>query len=162
MNEHEVAIMRMELVTDPKQLCQKAKKVSKWSGQRIGHRLTKFVHWKELSCVGLAAPQVGILSRVFVLHDQKDFAIFVNPRIVEMGAMETEEIEGCLSIPGRLFKVKRSSTIIVKDAHRIKPFELDGWSARAYLHELDHLNGKLISDIGEEVPLETNTTPFTL
>ena len=112
------------------------------------------------TCSG-SAPQVGINSRVFVLNDGKDFAIFVNPRIIEVGVMEAEEIEGCLSIPDKQFLVKRPTHITVKDARRVKPFELEGWSARAWLHELDHLNGKLISDIGVEVSPE-ETAKFTL
>lgn len=158
MNEHEAAIMRMEIVTDTMPLRAKAKKVSKWSGERIGMKLIKFISWKEIPCIGLAAPQVGINSRVFVLNDGKDFAIFVNPRIVEIGVMESEEIEGCLSIPGKQFKVKRPTSITVKDARRVQPYELTGWSARAWLHELDHLNGKLISDIGVEVGPEEAAT----
>lgn len=146
-----MTIQRLEIITDPKLLCAKAQKVSKWSGDRLGHKLIKFIAFNGVECVGLAAPQVGINKRVFILFDGKEYAIFINPRIVEIGPMEATEIEGCLSIPGKQYRVTRPTSVMVKDAVRTKPFELTGWTARAWLHELDHLNGKLISDIGEEV-----------
>lgn len=153
-------IERLEIVTDEKQLRAKCKKVSKWSGERTGMKLVKYIAWKGIDCVGLSAPQLGMMERVFVMHDGKEFAIFVNPRIIEVGPIEDEQIEGCISVPGMQFKVKRPTTILVKDAVRIKPFELSGWSARVYLHELDHLNGRLISDIGEEVSEESLQKPL--
>lgn len=144
-------IPQLEIITDVKKLRQKARKVSKWSGVRTGTKMIKFVAWNEISCLGLAAPQVGIDKRVFILFDGNEFAIFVNPRIIEVGALESEEIEQCLSIPGASYKVRRPTSIVVKDAVRTKPFELTGWTARAWLHEFDHLSGKLICDIGEKV-----------
>ncbi len=146
-----IPVHRMELITDPSKLRAKARKVSKWSGMRLAKKLMQFLVYNDISCIGFAAPQAGINDRVFVLRDKAHYAAFVNPRIVEIGPQEREEVEGCLSIPGRLFVVKRPTTIVVKDAIRTKPFELEGISARAWLHELDHLNGKLISDIGVEV-----------
>lgn len=146
-----VPVERLELITDPKILARKAKKIGKWAGLRVGEKMMKFIVNKGLDCVGLSAPQLDIDKRVFVMFDKKDFAIFVNPRIVEIGPMEAEDIEGCLSIPGRKFKVKRPTSVIIKDAIRTQPVELTDWSARVWLHELDHLNGILISDIGVEV-----------
>jgi peptide deformylase len=144
-------VERLELITDPKVLARKAHKIGKWAGLRVGDKLMKFVVYKGLDCVGLAAPQIGIEKRVFVMFDKKDFAVFVNPRIVEIGPMQAEDIEGCLSIPGRKFKVVRPTSIVVKDAIRTNPVELTDWSARVWLHELDHLNGVLICNIGTEV-----------
>jgi len=151
-------VNRLSVVTDKSLLARKAKKVSKWAGERLGMKLIKFIASEGIECLGLAAPQVNIHERVFILFDGKQFAIFINPRIVSVGPMEDEEIEGCISIPGHQYKVRRPTTIVVKDAIRTKPFELSGWTARAWLHELDHLNGTLISDIGEEVVEESNQT----
>ena len=151
---------RLEIITEEKQLRAKGKKISKWAGERLGMKIVKFIHNNGIECVGLAAPQLGISERVFVIYDGKEYAIFVNPRIVEIGPMEDTQIEGCLSIPGRRFNVKRSTSIVVKDAVRIKPLELTGWTARVYLHELDHLNGLLISDIGTEVTEESPQKPL--
>lgn len=146
-------IERTEVITDLKALRAKAQKVSKWAGDRLGHKLVKFIAFKGLSCYGLAAPQIGINKRVFVLFDGKEFAIFINPRVISTGPIEEDGVEACLSIPGKSYKVKRPTSIIVKDAVRITPFELTGLTARVWLHELGHLNGVLISDIGigEEV-----------
>jgi len=142
---------RLEIITDEKLLRRRSKKVAKWKGERIGRKILEFIGSKGITCVGLAASQLGIYERVFILVDNKEAAIFINPRIVEVGPLEDEQIEGCLSIPGRHFTVKRPTSITVKDAVRTTPFELEGWVARAWLHELDHLNGKLISQIGTEV-----------
>lgn len=144
-------IDRLEITTDVPLLRRRSKKISKWGGERTGKKILKFIGTKGITCVGLAASQLGIYERVFILIDKEEAAIFVNPRIVSIGALEDEQVEGCLSMPGRHYKVKRPTSITVKDAVRTKPFELEGWVARAWLHELDHLNGRLISDIGVEV-----------
>ena len=152
-----IPIERMKIITDEQKLRGNAKKTNKHKGIRVGMKLIKFIAANDIKCIGLAAPQVGISERVFVLFDGSEFAIFVNPRITQVGAMEEENIEGCLSLPGRQFKVTRPTSVFVKDAVRTKPFELTGLTARAWLHELDHLKGKLISDIGEEVFDEETT-----
>ena len=144
-------IDRLTIITDEQLLRRRSKKISKWRGGRIGRQLLKFIGAKGIVCIGLAASQVGIYERVFIVIDKEEAAIFVNPRVVEIGAMEEEQVEGCLSIPGKHYKVMRPTSIMVKDAVRTKPFELTGWMARAWLHELDHLNGRLISDVGTEV-----------
>lgn len=153
------AIHRLELITDLGKLRAKAKKVSKWKGIRTGKKLMQFIVRNSVECVGLAAPQLGLDERVFVLWDKKDYAVFINPRIIELGAIEEEGVEGCLSIPGKAYKVRRPTSVVIKDAIRTTPIELTGLVARAWLHELDHLNGKLICDIGVEVsPDETEQT----
>jgi peptide deformylase len=100
--------------------------------------------------IGLAAPQVGILERFFVVQvDNDPVHVFVNPSIVgtshETGVYE----EGCLSIPGLYADVKRPSEIQVQAWNQNgRPFTLnaDGMLARVILHELDHLNGVLFLD----------------
>lgn len=144
-------VERLEIVTDVKQLHQKSRKCAKWKGERIGMKLIKFIAHNDVQCYGIAAPQLGINERVFVLFDGKEFAIFINARVLEVGPIEEDGVESCLSIPGKSFKVKRPTSITVKDAVRTKPFELTGLTARIFLHELHHLQGILISDIGEEV-----------
>ena len=148
-------VERLELLpTNSPQLKIKSKKVSKWQGERLGMKLIKFIAANSLECLGLAAPQVGINKRVFVLFDGKEFAIFIYRRLLEVGALEEAKTEGCLSVPGQRYSIKRPISITVKDAVRTKPFELQGWVARAWLHELDHLNGVLINDIGDAVEEE--------
>lgn len=98
--------------------------------------------------VGLAAPQVGILLRVAVLDIGTGLIKLINPRIAEMEGEQQEE-EGCLSIPGFLGVVKRPFRVTVKayDEHG-KEFEMKGAGllARAFCHEIDHLDGILIID----------------
>jgi peptide deformylase len=93
--------------------------------------------------VGLAATQVGVLQRLFVLKPD------VNPRIVEASdELETDD-EGCLSLQGVLVPVERHATVTVEavDEHG-KPvrLEVEELAARVVQHELDHLDGRLIID----------------
>jgi len=100
--------------------------------------------------VGLAATQVGVLQRLFVLKpDDGDAQALVNPRIVEASdELETDD-EGCLSLQGVLVPVERHATVTVEavDEHG-KPvrLEVEELAARVVQHELDHLDGRLIID----------------
>lgn len=100
---------------------------------------------------GLAAPQVGILRRVVVVDDGNGLIELVNPEII---AKEGEQCgpEGCLSVPGRQGFVCRPQKVTVRaqDKHG-KFFEKtgEGLLARAFCHEIDHLNGVLYVDIME-------------
>lgn len=98
--------------------------------------------------LGLAAPQIGHLLRVFVL---RDFPLpFVNPAVVELGPATSIEDEGCLSLPpAALFPVERATLVKAESwttgcDKRI--FKLRDRDARAFLHELDHLDGVLVTD----------------
>lgn len=96
---------------------------------------------------GLAAPQVGVLRRVCVIHIDETIEL-VNPRITVTDGMQ-EGAEGCLSIPGRTGLVRRPERVTVEaqDRHG-KPiaFDGEGFAARAICHELDHLDGILYTD----------------
>ncbi|MGI6117966.1 MAG: peptide deformylase [Bilifractor sp.] len=96
--------------------------------------------------VGLAAPQVGILRRMFVVDvDRENSYVFINPEILETSGSQTGE-EGCLSLPGKCGKVTRPNYVKVRATDiRGKQFEMEaeGLLARAILHENDHLNGVL-------------------
>ncbi|MCK5129959.1 MAG: peptide deformylase [Clostridiales bacterium] len=101
--------------------------------------------------VGLAAPQVGILRRVAIIKHPEtgELAEFINPTII---AQDGEQIfeEGCLSVPGYRGKTKRPAHVVVKAFDRDgKEFEMEGEEviAVAMCHEIDHLNGKLYTDI---------------
>lgn len=102
----------------------------------------------EANGVGLAAPQVGILRRICVIDIGNGPIELVNPAII---SEEGEQIgdEGCLSIPGQSGLVKRPLRVKVKAQDRNgKTFEVsgEGLLARAFCHEIDHLNGILYKD----------------
>jgi peptide deformylase len=97
----------------------------------------------EANGVGLAAPQVGILRRAVVV-DVDDHPIeLVNPQILEASG-EQDGVEGCLSFPGQYGMVKRPMHVKIKAQDRTGKFfetEGDGLLARAFCHEIDHLDG---------------------
>lgn len=103
--------------------------------------------------IGLAAPQVGIPLRIFVIdlsvgRDPAALHVMINPEFVERDGMQLEE-EGCLSVPGFTATVARPKRVVVSglnrqgDQHRL---EGTGLLARALQHEVDHLNGCLFVD----------------
>ncbi|MGL5634870.1 MAG: peptide deformylase [Sarcina sp.] len=100
--------------------------------------------------VGLAAPQVGILKRIFVVDAQDGFGhrVFINPIISEEKGCQIGP-EGCLSLPGETGEVERFDFIHVKAMNELgEEFELNanGFLARVIQHENDHLNGVLFTD----------------
>lgn len=98
--------------------------------------------------VGLAAPQVGVLKRVIIVDIGEGVIELVNPVIVDQNG-EQQEIEGCLSCPGRYGITKRPQWVQVKAQDRNgKEFTMsgEGLLARVFCHEIDHLNGKLFYD----------------
>ena len=98
--------------------------------------------------VGLAAPQVGINEQIFVVDTGKEVFAAVNPKIIKTAGSEVME-EGCLSIPYVLVDVKRAKTVWVEFTDQENAqvrAQLNGLAARVFLHEYDHLQGKLILD----------------
>jgi len=108
--------------------------------------------------VGLAAVQIGILKRIFILdaYEDEEPKIFINPEIIEQNG-EQFEIEGCLSVPDITGAVRRPNFVKVKaqdiNGNDIE-FSSDGLLARAMSHEIDHLNGILFIDKVEEKEVE--------
>ena len=104
--------------------------------------------------VGLAAPQVGILRRIAVIEVEPGELIeLINPKIVAM-AGEQEGSEGCLSLPGQFGMVKRPKYVTVRATDRHgKEFEMNGTDllARAFCHEIDHLNGVVFKEVAERM-----------
>ena len=96
--------------------------------------------------VGLAAPQVGILKRIVVIDvTGEDPIVLINPRILETSGEQTGG-EGCLSLPGKSGTVTRPNYVKVRAYDRnMKPFEMEGTEllARAFCHEIDHLDGHM-------------------
>ncbi|CAM3416292.1 peptide deformylase [Pseudostreptobacillus hongkongensis] len=99
--------------------------------------------------IGLAANQVGINKRFFVLEIDGNVYKIVNPEIVEFGEEKFEFEEGCLSIPGVYRKVIRPKEIKVRyndENGTLHEADLDEMMARAFQHEYDHLDGVLFID----------------
>jgi len=120
-----------------------------------------FATMRDAPGIGLAAPQVGVGKRIIVVHVSEDdtpYAV-VNPVLSDFDG-EVEAVEGCLSIPGKVGDVKRAESCTVTGLDREgKKFALraEGLLARCFQHEVDHLDGVLITDkatnIREAVPV---------
>jgi peptide deformylase len=114
----------------------------------------------EAQGVGLAGPQVAWQTQIMTLDIEQSHRgdrIFFNPRIIDT-AGETEEEEGCLSVPGVRAPVKRAERVVVAAYNlRGEHFEREaaGLEARAWQHELDHLSGVLFIDRLEPTTLVT-------
>ncbi len=123
--------------------------------QKLADDMFETMH--SASGVGLAAPQIGKSIRLFIVdgspmeeEDMVDFKkIFVNPEIIEEYGDDWVFEEGCLSIPDYTTIVKRAAKVTVRGLDRKgEPVELerDGLLARAFQHEIDHLDGVLFVD----------------
>jgi peptide deformylase len=103
--------------------------------------------------VGLAAPQVGVPLRLFVVdvsvgRDPNQLMVFINPEFVDREGMQLEE-EGCLSVPGFMATVARPARVVLRGLDRNgteRTVEAKGLLARAFQHEMDHLDGTLFVD----------------
>ena len=99
--------------------------------------------------VGLAAPQVGVLRRIVVIEVEEGKLIeLINPKIIAFSG-EQEGEEGCLSVPGRWGITRRPMHVTVRAMNRKgETFDITGSGllAKAFCHELDHLDGKLYLD----------------
>lgn len=100
----------------------------------------------EANGVGLAAPQVGILKRIVVIDvTGEDLLVLINPKIVETSGEQTGN-EGCLSVPGKSGVVTRPDYVkVVAQNEDMETIELEGTEllARAFCHEIEHLDGHL-------------------
>jgi peptide deformylase len=135
---------------------------------------------REAPGVGLAAPQVNIPLQLAVIeyaenedeeeHEdappaKKKLYVIVNPEITKVSEEKVMGIEGCLSIPGLVGEVERHEAIQVKALNRHgQPFKIkvDGWMARIFQHEIDHLHGVMFTDKATSVwkPTEDDETPL--
>ncbi|MCD6518552.1 MAG: peptide deformylase [Anaerolineae bacterium] len=141
-------------------LRQKSKKVTHF-GEAL-HNLVEdmFDTMHAANGLGLAAPQIGVLQRVFIVelpaeYDDKGHEIaseeryvLVNPEIVKMRGEEEME-EACLSVPGYKGLVKRATFVVIKGQNlegKSVRYRAEGLLAQAFQHEFDHLNGILYLD----------------
>lgn len=103
--------------------------------------------------VGLAAPQVGVLRRICVVDvgDEHGPYILINPKIISKEGEQTGQ-EGCLSVPGKAGTVTRPMKVTVEAQDldmNVQTYEGEGLLARAFCHEIDHLDGHMYTEIAE-------------
>src|SRR5512144_163444 len=117
--------------------------------------------------VGLAAPQVGVSERLIVVEyaeppeegeEEKEVKpklyVVANPEIVKTSSEKVLGVEGCLSIPGLVGEVERFATVQIKGLNRRgQPMKVkaEGWLARIFQHEIDHVNGVVFPDLATRV-----------
>lgn len=149
-----MALLEIRLFGDPV-LRQRAAEVTEFDAAlaRFGDDLLQTM--REAHGVGLAAPQVGVLKRMFaydVAEDEegavREFGVLVNPEIVQREG-EQNGLEGCLSFPGMYYDCTRAQSVLV-DAQDVTGRRLkvpgEGVLARVFQHEIDHLDGVLFID----------------
>lgn len=151
------------IITLPKKgLRQKSKKVgiiTEEINKLIDNMIAATVDWEDSRdhevAVGLAAIQVDVLYRIFIVRDDfedtsnKNFTVFINPEIAKKIGPIEEDYEGCLSVPEIYGKVPRHQGVKVKALNRSgKSFRVTayGFLARILQHEVDHLNGVVTVD----------------
>jgi peptide deformylase len=146
-------------VDNPEQLRilrSKSRKVQRITPQMVEFAEQMLGAMREAKGVGLAASQVGVLQRFFVAElpedeenrQPRETYILFNPEIVK-GLGEQIGYEGCLSIPGYIGEVARQERVTVEgidERGRQVRYKLEGYLARVFQHEIDHLDGVLYTD----------------
>ena len=136
------------IVTDNEFLHKKSRSVLNFD-ERLAQILDDMADTMyEADGVGLAAPQVGILRRYCIVDVGDGLIELINPVIIEQSGTQTGE-EGCLSYPGEFDVVERPMNVTVKAQDRYgKTFTItgEGLKARAFCHEIDHLDGVVYKD----------------
>lgn len=164
-----------EIVTLPDPILRrKAKPITKFDKDLHSLIDDMIETMRDAPGVGLAAPQVNISEQLIVVEYSEDedeeeddaeeaeskppkpkkLYVMINPEIVKASEEKIMGVEGCLSIPGIQGEVERHEAVQVKGLNRYgKPQKLkvDGWMARIFQHEIDHLNGVLFTDLAARV-----------
>ena len=144
-----MAILNIVEVGDPvlRKICRPVEKITPRILQLLDD-MKDTLH--KANGVGLAAPQVGVLRRVVLVETEPGNLLeLINPEIVEQSEERQEEVEGCLSVPGKWGVTDRPKTVTVRAMDREgRIFTVTGsdLQARAFCHELDHLDGVLYTD----------------
>lgn len=159
-----MAIRNIRTMGDPilEKVCKEVKEATARTQELIDDMLETMY---EANGVGLAAPQVGVLKRIVVIDvTGEDPIVLINPKIVETSGEQTGS-EGCLSLPGKSGNVTRPNYVKVMACDRqMNPVEIEGTEllARAFCHEIDHLDGHMytekvegeLMDIGDDEEIE--------
>ena len=146
--------LRKVVVRGDEILSKRCREVSEIT-DRIRETLDDMVDtMREELGVGLAAPQVGVMRRMFVAEPEPGRVYYmINPEIYFEEGSE-EEYEGCLSVPGLIGIVERPQKIKIRALDRDgveQDYEFEGFDARVMCHENDHLNGILYTDKAPDI-----------
>jgi peptide deformylase len=112
------------------------------SPEELVRAMSKFM--SDTGGVGLAAPQLGIKKRIFIMGNFTKLVACINPKIVSLSEERENDLEGCLSFPDLFMKVKRPASCVVQyntASGELVERELTGLESRVFLHEYDHLIG---------------------
>lgn len=140
--------MKIKILGD-KVLNQKAKRVSSVDDTIRNLCIVMIDTMLNNNGVGLSANQIGILKRIIVVLDDSIAKVMINPEIVKYSEEICDMKEGCLSIPDTFLDIQRPETIKIKyrDMKGKPHFETySGFTSRIIQHEIDHLNGILMTD----------------
>lgn len=134
-----------------RKICRPYKDVSDRTREMLDDMLETM---RDSMGVGIAAPQVGVMRRAFIIEPEPGRVIeFINPEVLESSG-EQWGVEGCLSVPGLIGDVKRPEYVKVKALDRNGEefeMELEGFDAIVFSHENDHLDGILYIDKAENI-----------
>jgi peptide deformylase len=142
-----VSTYSLRIIGDPV-LSQRAAEITDIDGKLVQLADDMFDVMYDAPGMGLAAPQVGVQKRLFVYEYQDEPGVLINPQISESDGEWTYN-EGCLSIPGLYFEITRPKTVLMRgidlNGNEVE-IEADEIEARLYQHELDHLDGTLMTE----------------
>ena len=147
-----MAVLDILLAPDPRltTCCEPVSRIDDDLGQLLDDMLETMY---AAPGIGLAAPQVGVLKRFFVVdvsgEEEKKPLFMINPEIIEKSDTKSTYEEGCLSLPKQFGDVERADKIRLRYQDRRgeeQDLEADGMLARCIQHEVDHLDGILFVD----------------
>ena len=158
--------MKLELIKLPnpklRQISEEIKTINDDVENLVNNMIQVALDWEKEknfeTTVGLAAVQVNHLKRIILVRqsdsNQKDpFQVLINPKITKLTGGKSESFEGCLSVDRFYSKVERYNVVRIEatdlDGHLIK-IKAEGFSAKVFQHEIDHLNGVLTVDRVED------------
>ena len=148
-----MALRNIVKVGDPV-LTKKCRPVTKFDDSLATLLDDMFETMHDANGVGLAGPQVGLLRRVVVIDTGEEDIELVNPEIIEVSEETQTGLEGCLSLPGEWGIVTRPMRAKVRAQDRCgdgSEYEGEELLARAFLHEIDHLDGHMYTEIAEKM-----------
>ena len=141
----------MKIIIDPKHLNKVCKPVDYKQSKQIANKMIMFMLSNKNindNSIGLACNQLGLPGRIIIVKMKNKWVRFINPLISDESREKIITDESCLSVPNKIIKVERSKEITISfifDGNS-KPSNYKGMDAIVIQHEIDHLNGIIITD----------------